>query len=118
MRIDVLISCVFCGKDHSVEVDLARYEMWQAGELIQKAMPNLSATEREQLISGICPKCQGSIFGGDDTEEEEEEPEFKTIEEWNAWMEEQEAEEEINDADVAMRESLEFTGQWWEEVEQ
>ena len=63
MRIDVTMTCPLCGEDHAVEVNLAQYEAWQNGELIQNAMPNLTPTEREQLISGLCPKCQAKIFG-------------------------------------------------------
>ena len=63
MRIDVAITCPFCGEDHAVEVNLAQYEAWQNGELIQNAMPDLTPTEREQLISGLCPKCQAEMFG-------------------------------------------------------
>ena len=63
MRIDVEIICPFCGANHAVEVNLAQYEAWQNGELIQNAMPDLTPTEREQLISSLCPKCQAEIFG-------------------------------------------------------
>ena len=63
MRIDVDMSCVFCGDDHAVEVELKDYERWENGELAQNAFPYLTPTEREQLISGICPKCQAKIFG-------------------------------------------------------
>ena len=63
MKINVEIICPFCGAEHSVEVNLAGFEAWQNGELIQKALPELSPTEREQLISGLCPKCQAKVFG-------------------------------------------------------
>ena len=63
MRFDVDLICPFCHSNHAVEVNLAQFEAWQNGELIQKAMPNLTSTEREQLISGICSKCQVEIFG-------------------------------------------------------
>lgn len=63
MRIDVIMICPICGEEHSVEVVLSEYERWENGELIQNAMPSLSATEREALISGLCPKCQAEIFG-------------------------------------------------------
>ena len=62
MKINVKITCPFCGSDHAVEVNLAQFEAWQNGELIQKAMPDLTPTEREQLISGLCLKCQAEIF--------------------------------------------------------
>ena len=63
MRINVPIICPFCGEDHAVEVNLAQYDAWQNGELIQNAMPDLTPTEREELISGLCPKCQAEMFG-------------------------------------------------------
>ena len=66
MRFDVDLTCPFCGKDHTVGVSLAGYIEWERGELIQNAMPDLSATEREQLISHICPKCQADFFEGEE----------------------------------------------------
>ena len=63
MRINIEIICPFCGAEHSVEVDLAQFEAWQNGELIQRAMPDLTPTEREQLISRMCPKCHAEVFG-------------------------------------------------------
>ena len=63
MRIDVNMSCTFCGEDHVVEVESKDYERWENGELAQNVFPYLSPTEREQLISSICPKCQAKIFG-------------------------------------------------------
>lgn len=66
MTMFVEITCPFCGEIHYVEVDRDHFTKWyRDGELIQNAMPELSATEREQLISDICPKCQEGIFGED-----------------------------------------------------
>jgi endogenous inhibitor of DNA gyrase (YacG/DUF329 family) len=56
--------CPFCGKEHNVEVSESAFYEWQSGALIQNVMPTLSATEREQLISHICPTCQDKLFGG------------------------------------------------------
>jgi hypothetical protein len=39
---------------------------WEGGELIQDAMPYLSAGERELLISGICETCFDKIFGSEE----------------------------------------------------
>ena len=63
MRINVAIICSLCCEVHTVEVNLAQYKAWQNGELIQNAMPDLTPTEREQLIYGLCPKCQAKISG-------------------------------------------------------
>lgn len=56
--------CIFCQKETSVEFRLADYLDWQSGELIQNAMPYLSAAERELLISKICGDCFDDIFKG------------------------------------------------------
>lgn len=74
-NITINCTCPFCRKTHSVEVDYRSYISWQNGQLIQHAMPELTPTEREQLISGICPKCQQSIFAPPpEPEDDGEEP--------------------------------------------
>ena len=55
--------CPFCGALHYVEVPLAELEAYEAGILAQNAFKSLDATEREQIISHICPECQERIFG-------------------------------------------------------
>lgn len=87
----VSMVCPFCGNEHTVEVSEYAFYQWEDGASIQTVMPTLSATEREQLISHICPSCQVSIFGEDEDAEEDE----------------------GDDINACMRESLEFTGQWW-----
>lgn len=59
-------SCPFCGNRHYVEVDEVGYNAYKAGAYVQNAFPYLNATEREQIISGICPICQEDIFGNED----------------------------------------------------
>ena len=61
-------SCPFCGKESEVAVTMEGWSKYVNGFSVQTAFPKLSATEREIIISGICPKCQESIFGGDDDE--------------------------------------------------
>lgn len=57
-------TCPFCGIRHSVSnVDPKGYSAWQSrAMLIQDALPTLSKTERESLISGVCPTCQTLFF--------------------------------------------------------
>lgn len=57
----VYINCP-CGANHSVKVNEMDYWNWKNGMLAQDAFPYLSATEREQLISHLCPACQHDIF--------------------------------------------------------
>lgn len=66
--IRIEITCPFCGTTHFVEVAERDYNNWWNGQLAQEAFPYLSATEREQLISQVCPKCQDDIFGEEDDE--------------------------------------------------
>ena len=62
-NLTITIQCPFCGEYHEVDVNEAAYDNWRTGELIQNAMPDLTPTQREQLISGLCIKCQEKIFG-------------------------------------------------------
>ena len=45
------------GKLHIREIPITMYQLekWERGELIHKAMPNISADDREFIISGITP---------------------------------------------------------------
>jgi hypothetical protein len=68
-EISVTRRCPFCGKANTVECNENDYLDWQDGELIQNAMPYLSAQEREYLITGICEDCWAGMFDGMDTED-------------------------------------------------
>jgi ribosomal protein L37AE/L43A len=59
------MQCPFCGRHHTVMVDELEYHSYVDGELAQRAFRSLTATEREQIISHICPACQGKVFGED-----------------------------------------------------
>ena len=68
--------CPHCHKLQTLEVDDSQYYDWMAGKNIQRAFPNLSADQREILMSGICPECWEDIFGEDDEEDIHEESEY------------------------------------------
>lgn len=55
--------CPVCNTIHYVEVTEKEYVNYCAGELAQNAFPNLTPTEREQIISHLCPECQEKFFG-------------------------------------------------------
>lgn len=55
-------TCPFCGQISQIKVYEEDYVRWQEGELIQNCFPYLNATQREILISHICPSCQRTIF--------------------------------------------------------
>jgi type IV secretory pathway ATPase VirB11/archaellum biosynthesis ATPase len=58
---------MFSGKEHSIEIPVteAQIEAWQNGVLIQKAMPNLTADQREFLMTGVTPEEWEAEFGSE-----------------------------------------------------
>jgi len=60
--------CVYCRKPQSVRVDAEAAIKFGEGAYAQDVFPELSAAEREFLISGICDACWDKIFGIDDSE--------------------------------------------------
>lgn len=57
------ITCPFCGQIHYVECLESEFQAYMDGALAQDAFTTLSVTEREQIVSRICPECQEKIFG-------------------------------------------------------
>lgn len=55
--------CPFCGSKHSVTVKEEELNAYNAGALAQDAFVSLTADEREQIISHICPNCIKEVFG-------------------------------------------------------
>jgi len=50
--------CIFCGKPgDEVEVPIDGYMKWIGGAMVQDAFPNLTADEREALLTGTHAKC-------------------------------------------------------------
>ncbi len=55
----------FTGKINEMEIDVtqAQLDVWESGILIQNVMSNLSADEREFIMTGITPAEWASTFG-------------------------------------------------------
>ncbi len=47
----------FCQITNKLEVSVDGYDKWCKGALAQNAFPELSANNRELLITGICDEC-------------------------------------------------------------
>ena len=59
--------CPYCQEPQSVVVSADGLRRWREGELIQRALPELSADERELLLTGICAECWEQVVApGDD----------------------------------------------------
>lgn len=54
--------CPHCEEEHTVRCTEEGYEAWQKGALIENAMPELSAADREMLITGYCGRCWDKLF--------------------------------------------------------
>ena len=46
----------------NIDVTLEQMASWEQGELVQNAMPNLSADEREFIMTGITPAEWNEMF--------------------------------------------------------
>lgn len=58
----VTVKCS-CGKEFKLPITIDRYFEWKrSGEFVQNAFPELTASQRELLISGICEKCWRELF--------------------------------------------------------
>lgn len=67
---DIITKCPICRKEHPVHLTREqglRYGAYRAGYgHIQDLLPDLSADDRERLITGICPECFVSLGEKDD----------------------------------------------------
>ena len=59
-----IVNCRYCNSSQTLLVDMQDVDRWEDGELIQDALPYLSKSERELLISGMCENCWGNWFFG------------------------------------------------------
>jgi hypothetical protein len=58
--------CQLCHKTSDFTLDAEKVERWRAGEFIQDVFPELTANQREQIISGVHPKCWDILFPDDE----------------------------------------------------
>jgi hypothetical protein len=65
VSVTVKTKCPWCGETSDVTVTLAGYNARRAGAKIQDAYPELSSSDREKLITGICPVCWDKEFDED-----------------------------------------------------
>lgn len=60
------VKCIKCKKVYTVDVPKEGLFNWQRGMLIQDAMPDVSADDRELLMSHLCSSCFNNLIGGDE----------------------------------------------------
>lgn len=54
--------CPECKKHTVITVPAKAYQAWREGAKVQHALSMLNADQREQLMTGICPKCWDKLF--------------------------------------------------------
>jgi hypothetical protein len=59
---------MFTGSINTMEIEVTPEQIarWEGGELIQVAMPNLSAEHREFIKTGVTPAEWENMFGKED----------------------------------------------------
>jgi hypothetical protein len=62
----ITTTCPFCGKRHAFELDAEAVALWRAGVHIQHVFPEMSADDRETLVSGACGPCFDLVFADED----------------------------------------------------
>lgn len=55
-------TCPKCNNQQEINVDENDYNSWKSGKLIQNAMPYLTASQREALMTGVCDPCWNELF--------------------------------------------------------
>ena len=61
VSMDIRIKCVSCGKTFTLEVEKENWEKYTRGSMLQDALPELTADERELIINQLCGTCFNKI---------------------------------------------------------
>lgn len=67
----ILRKCPLCGKPSEVEVPAQGLWEWEHGAFVQKAFPDLTPGQREQVMNGAHEDCFDQAFREDEDDEEE-----------------------------------------------
>lgn len=67
--IELKKACVCCHKFVTLNVKPADLVAYERGAHAQEAFPYLEPSQREVLISGVCPDCWNNMFGSEDDSE-------------------------------------------------
>jgi hypothetical protein len=66
MMVVVTPKCPICQRPSELKVPREGYALWKRGELLQVAMRELTADERELLLTGTHPACWDELVPDDD----------------------------------------------------
>ena len=70
--VSLQVKCVMCGEFHEVVVTKESLAEFQSPNRrnIQDVFPYLSPSDRELLLTNICPNCWTKMFGDDEFDDE------------------------------------------------
>jgi hypothetical protein len=63
-KVTVTQTCQWCFKESSVTVDRDKFDRWQGGALAQNVFTEMTAAERETLVSGTHEACWEAMWKG------------------------------------------------------
>lgn len=63
-------NCMRCGQPSLMDVKTTSLKKWQQGMFIQDAFPELSAPERENILTGTHPGCWDEMFPNNEEEDD------------------------------------------------
>jgi hypothetical protein len=69
LHVALTYECLLCGQDNIITVDAGRFWLWyrqRDSPLVQQVFPELSAAEREILVSGSHGECFNATFPSDE----------------------------------------------------
>lgn len=70
MKLLLILTCPLCHSKAEVEVSGHQLALLRSGELIQNVFPDMDASTRERIKTGICPKCWDKIMQEEEYDEE------------------------------------------------
>lgn len=62
--------CPLCSTKHTLTIKTEELFMIRQGSLISTALAEYTPTQRDQFITGVCPKCQGMLYSFEDEDED------------------------------------------------
>lgn len=74
----------FTGISHSLDLNITldQYNQWQGGTYIQDAMPHLTPSQREFLMTGIWDDTWEELFPEDEEDLEEEKKDYNNVDKY------------------------------------
>jgi hypothetical protein len=61
--VTIVKECPMCGAVNVVEnVDFDHFAAWRSGKRIQNALPELTPSQREMLLTGTCETCWDKMW--------------------------------------------------------